>query len=253
MEERIIGENKTVNQIFRYISDERKVALQEYSVLSLGREYKEFSTVEEIIFFTKDREEINYNDNEFLKEYSGYNYKHINNTLRNRWNYEENGNIEARPRFLEDGRRLSQIIRRNSTSLGNFKAFRGVDISYFREYGIEKLEDLQQMEGKFLYDSGFVSTSLLESESFFKKENELGINYNIQITYLIPEEFDDGIYLEGDMTYSPNQREYLINNANLARISSVTINEDGTAHLTAVMIPKKIYDEYYEKVDNKQI
>lgn len=251
--EKTPGENKIINQIFRYISNDRKLALQEYFLINLGKEYKEFNSIEEINYFTKNQSEITFDDIEFLKEYSGYNYKHINNALRNRWNYEENGNIINKTRFLEDGRRLEQIISNNPTCMGNIKVFRGVDISYFKDYGIEKLEDLIHLEGNFLYDRGFVSTSLLDSKSFFQKENEIGMNYNIKITYLIPEDFSDGIYLQEGMTYSPNQREYLINNCNLARISDVTINEDGTAHLTAVMIPKYIYDEYYEKIENKQI
>lgn len=251
--ERSFGENKLISQIFKYINPERQILLQQYFLVNLGKEYKEFSSIEEINCFVKSQSEITFDDIEFLKEYSGYNYKYINNALRNRWNYEENGNIEGKARFIEDGRKLSQIISSNPTCIGNIKVFRGVNITYFKDYGIEKIEDLPYLEGKFLYDQGFISTSLLESESFFKKENELGMNYNIKITYLIPEDFNDGIYLQEGMTHSPNQREYLINNGNLAQVSNVTINEDGTAHLTVVMIPKYIYDEYYEKTENKQI
>ena len=47
------------------------------------------------------------------------------------------------------------------------------------------------------------------------------------------------------MTYSESQKEYLINNYNLAKVTSITINDDNTAHITAIMIPKMIYDDYY--------
>ena len=78
------------------------------------------------------------------------------------------------------------------------------------------------------------------------------MNYNVEIIYLIPEEFQDGIYLNDGDTYSINQNEYLINRGNLAKISAVKINSDGTAQMIATMIPKKIYDEYYDNLEKNK-
>ena len=64
-----------------------------------------------------------------------------------------------------------------------------------------------------------------------------------KIKYLIPEEFGDGICLS-KFSYAPNQCEYLINTWNLAKVVDVTKEEDG-AVVTAVMIPKKVYDKSY--------
>ena len=238
--------SNNVRKIFRFISDERKKLISEYVIDCMTKGYRNVEQNE----FTNNK--INYEDMEFLREYSGYNFKFINNAFRGIWNYEDNGNIEARNRFINDGRRLSEIIKSNPSYVSkDFRVYRGVSIDYFREYGIEKIEDLVKLRGQFILDKGFVSTSISENDSFFKKKNELGINYNVMITYLIPKEFDDGIFLYGDMTYSSNQKEYLINSYNMAKVVSVNINDDNTASIVAIIIPKKIYDEYYSNVNNQ--
>lgn len=102
-----------------------------------------------------------------------------------------------------------------------------------------------------MYDSGFVSTSINLEDSFFQKDNELGLNYNVMINYLMPAYFDDGIFLYGDMTYSGYEKEYLINKGNLSYVTDVKINEDGTANITAIIVPKRIYDAGYENYRNE--
>ena len=47
------------------------------------------------------------------------------------------------------------------------------------------------------------------------------------------------------MCYNEEQNEYLINSGNISRVVNVTVNGDNTAHITAMMIPKFIYDDYY--------
>ena len=238
--------SNNVRKIFRFISDERKKLISEYVIDCMTKGYRNVEQNE----FINDN--ISYEDIEFLREYSGYNYKNINNALRGNWNYDDNGNIENRDRFLKDGRNLSEIIKNNPSYVNkDFRVYRGVSIDYFRDYGIEKIEDLVKLQGQFILDKGFVSTSISEKDSFFKKNNELGVNYNVMITYLIPKEVDDGIFLYGDMTYSSNQKEYLINSYNMAKVVSVNINDDETANIVAIIIPKKIYDEYYSNVNNQ--
>lgn len=238
--------SNNVRKVFRYIDTEKCELINEYVINGMTKGYR---NVDQSEFINNN---ISYEEIEFLREYSGYNYKHINNALRGIWNYNDNGNIEARNRFINDGRRLSEIIKSNPSYVSkDFRVYRGVSIDYFREYGIEKIEDLVKLRGQFILDKGFVSTSISENDSFFKKKNELGINYNVMITYLIPKEFDDGIFLYGDMTYSSNQKEYLINSYNMAKVVSVNINDDSTANIVAVIVPKRVYDEYYDKVNSE--
>lgn len=236
-----------VKDIFRWIDDKHKKNIDEFMIDSLSKEYYE---VEDNDFINGN---INYDDSFFLREYSGFNYKHINNALRGKWNYEENGHIDNKERFIKDGERVFDIIENNpSYSTQDFRVYRGVTLSYFREYGINSLDDLIRMKGQFMYDQAFVSTSIKEKDSFFKKDNNLGLNYNVMITYLISKEFDDGIFLYGDRTYTGYEKEYLINKGNISKVVSVNINEDGTANLTAVMIPKRVYDDYYAYYKNSE-
>lgn len=248
-----IGDSIATKAIFRMINEDRKTQLEEYYKDTLIREYEQFHAREEFLYFMQNiGNDLSTLDSDLLREYSGFNYKHINNALRRRWNYEENGHMDGEEKFVKKGEKLSEIISEHPTTFGNFKAFRGVSIEYFQEYGITKIEELKNMEGKFLYDSGLVSTSLLEETCFFNMENDIGMNYNVEIIYLIPEEFQDGIYLNYGDTYSINQNEYLINRGNLAKISSVKINSDGTAQMVVTMIPKKIYDEYYDNLERNK-
>ena len=94
------------------------------------------------------------------------------------WSYQ-------RERFDKIATDLRDAIDDNQRSIGNVKVFRGVPISYFSEYGISSLDDLRSLKGEFLLDKGFVSTSLVEDDCYYKKENELGLNYNVKIEYSI--------------------------------------------------------------------
>lgn len=238
--------SSNVKDVFRWIDEEHKNNISEFITDSL---YKGYYQVEDNDFINGN---INYDDCSFLREYSGFNYKHINNALRGIWNYEENGHIDNRERFIEDGRRVFNIIENNPSYVDkDFRVYRGVTLSYFKEYGINNLEDLVNMKGQFMYDSGFVSTSINLEDSFFQKDNELGLNYNVMINYLMPAYFDDGIFLYGDMTYSGYEKEYLINKGNLSYVTDVKISEDGTANIIAIMVPKKIYDNGYENYRNE--
>ena len=102
---------------------------------------------------------------------------------------------------------------------------------------------MDSLRGQMLLDKGFVSTSLVEDRCFYKMENDLGLNYNVKIEYLVPEEFTDGICLSS-LTYSPGQCEYLINAWNMAKVVDVVHDGDGVV-VKACLVPKKVYDEYY--------
>ena len=235
------GNNSYVDKFLRFISDEDKVNMDYFYVESL---LKNYSSNDSSLLCVSD---LSYEDNDILLNYSGYNYKHINAALRGTWNYEENGDIINKDNYLMLGKRVEEIIGGYPTILNdNIMVYRGVDLDYFKQYGIDSLEDLKELEGKYMLDKGFVSTSIDEDKCFFKKENEMGKNYNIKIEYMIPHEFRDGIFLGENSSYSSSQQEFLINTSNLSRVSSVTINDDNTAVVRAVIMPKELYDDYYK-------
>lgn len=241
------GLSKDVNTFLRMISEDDKVNIDNFYLECLSRNYCKINDLSEIPNYICNAE-LSYDDMEILLNYSGYNYKHINAALRGTWNYEDNGNIGNMPVYKEDGRNLSKLIMNNpSELLDNIIAYRGVDINYFKEYGIEKIEDLNELKGQILFDKGFVSTSLLEERCFFGMDNDLGLNYNVKMEYIIPSEFKDGIYLENNMSYSPKQREFVINTSNISKVYDVSIDkEKNTAFIKTVLIPKEIYDDYYK-------
>lgn len=246
-----IGNNEYVERILHYIREEDKTNIDYFYLESFNREFKKINDEADIaMLLTEDS--LSYGESQLLLNYSGFNYKHINAVLRGTWNYEENGDISKSQEFRDIANKLQHVIMEKPTNLNdNITVFRGVNLSYFKQYGIESVEDLKNLEGKYMLDRGFVSTSVKEDKCFFEQENDLGLKYNVKIEYMVPHEFKDGIYLNGNMSYSPGQQEFLINAANLSRVSSVTINEEGTAIVKATIIPKELYDDYYKNRENE--
>lgn len=241
--------SNNTKRLLKFIDEEHRKYIEDFYILNQNEENYSNININEIPNnnYLYTNEEMN-----LLLEYSGWNYKHINNALRDTWNYEENGHIDKKREYLDIGNEISEIIMNKPTNLGNIKTYRGVNLSYFREYGIENIEDLTNLKGTFILDNGFVSTSINEDKCFFKSDNDLGMNYNVKITYLIPEELNDGILLSGNLSYSPNQEEFLINTSNIALVKDVIINDDNTACITAMIIPKMIYDDYYAYLNSNK-
>ena len=237
-----IGVSKDVRRIMRYISDERQNMIGSFCSECKDREYQSFVDPE-MALMSISQPSLMGDDADIFVNYSGYNFRHINNAMRGRWNYEENGNLDKRS-FEEIGNKMKSVIDNNQYSIGNTKLFRGVTIDYFRDYGIHSLDEMDALRGQMLLDKGFVSTSLVEDRCFYKMDNELGLNYNVKIEYLVPEEFTDGICLSS-LTYSPSQCEYLINAWNMAKVVDVIHDGDGVI-VKASLVPKKVYDEYYD-------
>ncbi len=238
----MLYKNKTVNTMFKFMNEDNQLAIMSYLNEVLNRDYINYTNAEQILMtpiFQNNRQ------SELLSIYSGWNYKHINNAIRGNWNYEENGNMDRLEEFLDIAEQIKDFINNHPTSIGNSLLYRGVNISYFKDYGISKVEELKELEGDYLLDKGFVSTSLLEKSSFYQKKNDLGINYNVEIIYKVPEEFDDLAYI-ADSSYNKEQYECLINTMNIAKVESVNIDGDN-AVINTLLIPKKIYDPYYAK------
>lgn len=249
------GESRNVNRFLRFISDEDKVNVDEFVLNGLIREYTRCSSIHEVRENFSIPGYITYDQATDIRSFTGTNYFDINSALRGRWTYHENGNFDRKDEFLLRATKIKSIISSNSTSYGDFISYRGVSLSYFSEYGIESLDDLTSLEGKFMFDAGFVSTTLLPEQSFFGKDFEKGKQYNVMIEYMVPSEFTDGIYI-GDnpnFSYHPHEQEYLINAGNMSKVTGVKINDDGTARIQAVMVPKSLYDDYYKgKESNKK-
>ena len=249
MTRRIKGESDSVRKTFKFIDEHKRTDIEEYALTCLSHEFHRFSSPFEVDMYLSSPGYLTYDEVSYIREYSGYNFKHLNQALRGKWNCEENGDYSRFDKFLNNATKIKKIIEKHSTTGESFIVYRGVNLHYFKDYGIDSIEDLSCMEGKFLLDRGFVSTSVLESNCFYKKENELGFDFNIKIEYLIGEDFRDGMYIgnNSSLSYSPDQYEFLINAHNIAKVAKVSIGEDNTAKLTAVMIPKSIYDDYYKK------
>lgn len=181
-----------------------------------------------------------------LRSWTGYNFKNINAILRGNWIYEKNGKLtdDKSIQYRELANLVGVIVNKYQSPKIDFITFRGVTLDSFSGYGIKKLSELESLSGKFLYEQGFTSTSMLEETSYFNKDIGDGENYNIKIRYLISSEFDDGALLtDNSMSYSVNQNEYLINKNSLSKVIDVKVDEDSnTATLTVILIPKKIWN-----------
>ena len=236
-----MGVSKDVRRIMRYISPERQNMMGSFCGECIDRQYRTFNDPE-LALMSINQPALVGEDADVFLNYSGYNFRNINNAARGRWNYEENGNAD-KAQFEQISARMKNAIDQNQSSIGNTKLYRGVTLDYFRDYGIHSLEDMDTLKGQMLLDKGFVSTSLVEERCFYKMENDLGLNYNVKIEYLVPEEFTDGICLSS-LTYSPGQCEYLINAWNMAKVVDVIHDGDGVI-VRACLVPKKVYDEYY--------
>ena len=179
-----------------------------------------------------------------IRRYTGYDYKFINAVLRDNWTYEQNGlKTEEKTKELRElSDRISKLISKFSKTPSQFKTYRGTTIKEFRKYGVETLDDLFCLTDKFLYDTGFTSTSLDEESSYFKKtihEEEC----NIEVIYIIPKDSNDGLPLLTDqLSYSKNLNEYLLDRCTLSKVLGVKI-EGNTAIITTVLIPKNIWDK----------
>lgn len=238
--------SKDLKMIFRFIGDEDKENINEFYGNCLSRQYKEFDDLEMALMSTDYSDSYSDKDREVFSNYSGFNYRRINASARDNWNYEKHGHIDEKMRFDQMAADLKNAIDVNQQSIGNVKVFRGVPLSYFSEYDISSLEDLERLNGSFLLDRGFVSTSLVDDACYYKKENELGLNYNVKIEYLVPEEFGDGVSIS-NLSYSPGQCEYLINAWNLAKVIEVKMDQDDGAIVSAMLIPKYVYDKGYRQ------
>ena len=243
------GISKNVRMILGFLNDERKNDLVSFYDRSLERKFIKFDDLDKALMFIPN---IILDESErlSLSHYSGYSYFSLNRAIRGKWNYEDNGHISLMEEKKRQAKDLMKVIDNHQNSVGNICVYRGVPLKYFRDYGIYSIDDLDNLEGKFLLDEGFVSTSLVEKECFYRKNPKNGVNYNVMIEYLVPEEFTDGICTVYD-SHFVNEGEYLINAWNLAEVVKVDKDGDDRAIIQALLIPKKVYDDFYVRDEEK--
>ena len=181
-----------------------------------------------------------------LRTYTGYSFKNINAILRNNWTYEENGVLtdEKRKEYLILAQNISDILKKFPNVSSNFKTYRGTTLDSFAKYNITNIKEIENLKGKYLYEQGFTSTSILEDSCYYNKTLDTGKNYNVKIEYIVPLEYDEGaLLITNDMSYSINQNEYLLNKGSLSKVIDVKVDDNlNTAILTVVLIPRKKWD-----------
>lgn len=241
------GMTSNTSYISDIMSEETKLEIDEL-VLESQKEPLIVPTFEDEL---KDYyESLKMKDGETIIRYTGYEYKFINAVLRDSWNYEEHGKYdkEKAKELTEYAGKLSSLIDIFPSTKSTFMVYRGTTIEEFKKYGINTLEDLLELKGKYLYERGFTSTSLDEASSFYNKESGYGTVRNIEVKYIIPEGSQDGMPLiKEELSYSKNQMEYLLNKKSLSRVVDVKL-EGNNAIITAVLIPKQLWNRQ-EKVD----
>lgn len=246
-----IGHSKMTDTILRYIGDEKKYEIEEYVDEVKLQKFMEIDSQESLQSIFKDNIDeflSNITQDELLdlRSYTGYNFKNINAILRNNWTYEENGllDFETKKRFYDLSNKISSILNKFPSLPYNFTAYRGTTLDSFSKYGITSISDLKSLEGNYMFEEGFTSTSVIEDTCYFNKTLDTGKNYNVEIKYLISPEYDEGaLLLNNDMSYSINQNEYLINKCSLSKVIDVKINEKlNQAILIVVLVPRKKWD-----------
>ena len=256
------SKDRYTNMVLKYSLNDRLDDIDIYINELLCRSYKTFQNMDDINDEFKDNEDalstvIGQDGIENLRYYTGIAFRNVNAVLRNNWSYDVNGELtsDKQIEFRELARSISDSINKSGKELSSdIIVYRGVSRSAFKNFGINFISDLILLKDQFVYDSGFVSTSLIRDKSFFDRELEYHDKCNIEIEYLIPNECADGIPLiNSDLSYnSDEQTEYLINSGNLSKVIDVKFNEDKSkAYIKMAYIPKKVWDKTYGISDEK--
>ncbi len=226
-----------VKRILNKMSDSKVKFLTTFSKEFKSEQFPEMPDLEKL------NPPLTIREAEDLRRYTGIEHKAINSVLRGYWNYDELGRKtpEKEAEVRESADRISEIIKKTPKLHSHLKTYRGTNLDNFRGYGVENLEDLKNLDGQFFFEPGFTSTSLSREDSFFDREFEdtYRKKADIEIEYLIPSGSQDGVALVDDqLSYSKNQKEYLIDKGSLCRIMEVETSGE-TAKIVMTLIPKE--------------
>lgn len=250
------GISLTTKMLLKFLSTEKKEEMIFFENDRLSEEYIEFKNQNQLESLLRDIFEkfistLSENEKELIRYYTGTAYKEINAVMRKNWTYEENGLLTEKKKQLYEtlGKELTNIINKCPSLNTNIKTYRGVSLQQFKEYGIKSLSDLKEMEGKYFYDQGYTSTSLIKNNSLVGIKNFFCGERNIEMEYLIPSSCQDGALLLGsESSYYSTEQEYLINNNNLIKIISVEIDEkNNKAFMKALLLPKTLWNSTHKE------
>lgn len=252
----VIGESRVTNSILRMIGEESRKDIDGYLEDVSSRDFlimTEIKQIYNVFGVSLDNFLTSLTEDELmdLRTWTSYNFININAILRNNWTYYDNGELteQKKKELKELAERISKIFLKYNNSQIDFITFRGTTLGSFKDYGVTNLLDLEKLEGKFLYEQGFTSTSMLEESCYFNKDFKDSKKYNIKVRYLISSECEDGLLLVNNNTsHYSEEFEYLIDKGSLSKVIDVKIDKDSdTAILTVILIPKKIYDRSYRQ------
>lgn len=247
----IIGESRITNSILRMMGEDARSQIDDYISNVCSKNFLVMKSMEQVYDMFGDNFQIfmeSLSEEELmdLRSYTGYNFKNINAILRGNWEYDVNGSLtpEKKEEFRKLADSVGNIVSKFNMPNVDFITFRGTTLSSFSSYGISELAQLESLNGKFLYEQGFTSTSILEDSCYFNKKLDTGKNYNVEIRYLISSECNDGaLLIDKNTTYSTSQNEFLLNKGALSKVIDVKIDKNtNTAILTVVLVPREVYD-----------
>lgn len=149
-----IGYSSSTRLLMKFLTEDTKKEIDRYVEEHRNNEPIEYNFQEDTDDFEK-----NITDEEYMtiRLYTGTNYKNINAVLRNTWNYEYNGDSSKKDYYKRLEEDISSIIDKYPELKNNIKTFRGTSLREFKKYGVTNLEELKQLEGKYLYEEGFTS------------------------------------------------------------------------------------------------
>ena len=167
------GISDNTSYVLRYIA-ERKDEVNSYIDEIVKKSYVSFETEDEI-FFLLDHvlnsflEELNLEEQQDLRRYTGLEFREINAVLRNCWNYEVNGKLTEglKEKYILLAEKIRKIFVKAKPLPIGINTYRGVSLLAFQSYGIFKLTDLIYLKNQSLYEEGFISTSLIKKKSFY--------------------------------------------------------------------------------------
>lgn len=254
------GTNFNTNNVLDYIGPLKLQEIEKYIQKITKDEYMTFQSSEEIrnyleAFSNEYLEKLSQEEIESIFLYTSYHFRNVNAVLRNNWNYEVNGKLTEETR--KENWLMAETIRKALLKVPRLpfpiKAYRGVTVDAFKNYQINNLEELKLLQGRYLYEEGFTSTTLLREQSFFANKTHWGSPANIEIEYFIPQS-DDGVLLTSSMSASSNQQEFLVNSSSVFKVLNVDVDlEKGIAKMQVVLIPYSIWNAKDYEVEKQSV
>lgn len=234
---------------------ENIVNIDKYLDLAIKEQPFVFKTQSDVSEYSQNiTQHLTYDELMEIKYYTGFSYGKINSLKRGVWDYDKLGlqTKEIKREYEEAGKNLEKIINKVEPLPTNMVTYRGCDLKCFWRFGVHSLEELSELKDAYIYDSAFISTSLLKEKCFFKENIPEYSNNNIFIEYLVLKDSADGIFIPS--SYYDYETEYLLNCGSLSKIVDVQVDlEKQTAHLKIVLVPRKVWNREYLQEEKRSL